>query len=95
MIVKVVSLQFAADSAEAGTRLLLDSLEDTRNFPGCAGVEVLETVGDPTTLHLVERWSTADDSRAYSEWRAGDGAMPELGPMLAGAPSAFEGTVKQ
>jgi quinol monooxygenase YgiN len=94
MIVKVVSLQFAPGSTEAGTKLLLDSLEDTRNFAGCVGVDVVEDSADPAKLHLVEHWATPEDSQAYSEFRAGEGAMPELGPMLAGAPSAFQGVLK-
>jgi quinol monooxygenase YgiN len=94
MIVKVVSLQFTPKSTEAGTKLLLDSLEDTRNFKGCVGVDVVEDSADPAKLHLVERWATPEDSKAYSEFRAGEGAMPELGPMLAATPSAFQGVLK-
>jgi quinol monooxygenase YgiN len=62
MIVKIVSLQFKPEFAETGTKLLMGSLEDTRRFPGCVSVEVLEDSADPTKLHLVERWSTPEDS---------------------------------
>jgi quinol monooxygenase YgiN len=94
MIVKIVTLQFTPESAETGPKLLLDSLEDTRSFPGCVSVELLEDSASRATLHLVERWSTPEDSRAYSEFRAGAGAMPGLGSMLAGPPSVIQGTLK-
>jgi quinol monooxygenase YgiN len=94
MIVKIVSVEFVPDAAESGTKLLLDSLADTRAFPGCQGVEVLEDLANPHKLHLVERWSTPEDSSAYSEFRAGAGATPELGPMLAGAPATILGALR-
>ncbi|MDV6212812.1 antibiotic biosynthesis monooxygenase family protein [Rhodococcus erythropolis] len=93
MIVKIVSFQFNPESVNAAHDLLARDLKDTRNFPGCDGVEVLEDLVDPTILHLVERWTTTAASAAYSEFRAGPGAMTELVELFAGSPSVVQGTV--
>jgi hypothetical protein len=34
----------------------------------------------------VERWASRADDNAYRAWRAGEGAIAEMGPLVAGAP---------
>jgi len=64
--------------------VLARSLVDTRARPGCESVTVHRDQAKPNTVLLVERWATRADDDAYRAWRAGDGAVPEMGPLVAG-----------
>lgn len=67
--------------------VLAGSLVDTRARPGCESVTVHRDPERPNTVLLVERWATREDDDAYRAWRAGDGAVTEMGPLVAGRPS--------
>lgn len=62
------------------------SLQDTRARPGCEGVTVHRDHDRPDTVLLVERWTTREDDDAYRAWRASDGAVPAMVPLVAGPP---------
>jgi len=64
--------------------VLARSLVDTRARRGCESVTVHREHDAPDTVLLVERWATREDDDAYRAWRAGDGAVPEMGPLVAG-----------
>ena len=70
------------DAAHAKVR---EVLADTRQFPGCEGVDVLVDRADPAHVIVHERWASAEADAAYRAWRAGDGAS-NLGSVLAGPP---------
>jgi quinol monooxygenase YgiN len=65
-------------------RVLADSLGGTRARPGCESVTVHRDQVKPNTLLLVERWATREDDEASRAWRAGEGAIAEMGPLVAG-----------
>jgi quinol monooxygenase YgiN len=67
--------------------VLARTLGDTRARKGCESVTVHRDEANPNRVLLVERWTTREDDTAYREWRAGDGAVPEMGPLVAGPPS--------
>jgi quinol monooxygenase YgiN len=64
-------------------------LTETRGFEGCAGVETLVDVKDPTRITIIERWDSKEANKAYLAWRQGEGAegAKSFGALLAGAPS--------
>ena len=64
--------------------VLARHLGDTRARPGCESVTVHRDTERPTSVLLVERWATREDDTAYREWRAGEGAIAEMGPLVGG-----------
>jgi len=68
-------------------QVLAGSLVDTRARQGCEGVTVHRDQAKPNSVLLVERWASREDDDAYRAWRAGDGAVDEMGPLVAGRPS--------
>jgi quinol monooxygenase YgiN len=85
-IIAVLDLQFAADDVEASLQALAGVLKDTRAFPGCLGVDVVQDVKDPTHVQAIERWASAADDQAYRDWRAGAGASTVLGSLIVAPP---------
>ncbi|HEY9315745.1 putative quinol monooxygenase [Williamsia sp.] len=83
----LLELKFKEDSLDAAKTVMQRVLAETRAFDGCDGVEVLIDKADPTRFLAVERWATAEADAKYREWRAGDGAILDLGPLLAGRPN--------
>jgi quinol monooxygenase YgiN len=63
---------------------LARNLGDTRARPGCESVTMHRDQANPNAILLVERWATREDDEAYRAWRAGDGAIAEMGPLVAG-----------
>ena len=68
-------------------RVLAGSLVDTRARRGCESVTVHRDQARPNSVLLVERWASREDDDAYRAWRAGDGAVTEMGRLVAGPPS--------
>jgi len=68
-------------------RVLHETLQATRAFPGCLGVEVLRGADDASRIMVAERWESADSDAAYRAWRATPAGASHLGSLLAGAPS--------
>ncbi len=67
--------------------MLHETLEATRAFPGCLGVEVLRGADDASRIMVVERWESADGDAAYRACRETPAGSSQLGSPLAGAPS--------
>jgi quinol monooxygenase YgiN len=63
---------------------LARNLGDTRARPGCESVTMHRDQANPNAILLVERWATREDDEAYRTWRAGEGAIAEMGPLVAG-----------
>jgi len=64
--------------------VLARALPDTRARKGCESVTVHRDQAKPDTVLLVERWASREDDAAYRAWRAGEGAIAEMGPLVAG-----------
>jgi len=65
--------------------VLKKSLPDTRARQGCEFVTVHQDQANPNQVLLIERWATREDDDAYRAWRAGEGAIKEMGGLVAGA----------
>jgi quinol monooxygenase YgiN len=84
-ILVVLELDAVDGKADEMVEVLRGSLGDTRARPGCESVTVHRGQDQPTTILLVERWATRADDDAYRAWRAGEGAIAEMRPLVAGA----------
>ena len=65
----------------------------TRAFFGNLGVYVVFDQDDPAHWLILESWQSDEHDTAYREFRAGPGAIDDLPPLLAGAPSLTKGPV--
>ncbi len=90
----ILDLRFKPDSLEEAREAIHRILGETRAFDGCLGVTVFEDKDDPAHLVAIEEWESLEKDAAYRAWRAGDGAMPDLPALLAGAPSLVIGEAR-
>lgn len=90
----ILELQIKPDRVDDALAILERILPDTRAFAGCRSVVLLQDHSDPTRLTAVETWASPADDAAYRTWRAGEGAIPELPEVLAGAPRLTVGVTR-
>jgi quinol monooxygenase YgiN len=90
----ILELQIKPDSVDEGLEVVHRILEETRAFDGCLGVTVIQDAADPAHLVAIEEWESFEKDAAYREWRAGDGAMPDLAALLACPPSLTVGEAR-
>ena len=83
----IFEIHFKPDAVDQAPALLHRILEETRAFDGCLGVTVLQDKDEPGHLIAIEEWESLEKDGAYREWRAGDGAIPELPDLLAVPPN--------
>ncbi|MGX6447174.1 putative quinol monooxygenase [Patulibacter sp. S7RM1-6] len=79
-------LRFVPERLPDGLALLDRILVDTRASSGCHRVVVAQDEADPAHVLVTAEWSSAARHDAYLAWRAGPGAVPELGELLASEP---------
>jgi quinol monooxygenase YgiN len=87
----LLEIRIKPDSVDEGLEVVHRILGETREFDGCLGVTVIQDSSDPAHLVAIEEWESLEKDAAYREWRAGDGAMPDLAALLAGPPSLTVG----
>ncbi|UYP19167.1 antibiotic biosynthesis monooxygenase [Rhodococcus sp. Z13] len=83
----LLELKFRPDSVDQAKKVMSRVLDETRAFDGCEGVEILVDQQDEARWVIVERWRSAEHDAAYRRFRAGEGAVTDLGPLLGGAPA--------
>ncbi len=93
-ITSILELRIKPDAVDAGPEVVHRILEETRAFDGCLGVTVVQDNADPAHLIAIEEWESLEKDSAYRQWRAGDGAMPDLAALLAGPPSLTIGQAR-
>ena len=84
-ILVLLELEAKEGSVDAMIDVLRRNLGDTRARSGCESVTVHQDQDHANSILLVERWATRADDDAYRAWRAGEGAIAEMGPLVAGA----------
>jgi quinol monooxygenase YgiN len=82
----LLELEAVDGKADEMISILRRTLVDTRARQGCESVSVHRDQARPNTVLLVERWATREDDDAYRAWRAGEGATPEMAPLVAARP---------
>ncbi len=82
----LLELEFKADSLDDAKKVMTRVLDETRAFDGCVGIEILVDQKNEARWVVVEKWQSQEHDTAYRKFRAGEGAITDLGPLLAGAP---------
>jgi len=85
-ITVTLELRFKPEAVAAGRDLMHRTLEVTRAFSGNAGTDVLVDEDDEAHWLIYELWETVEHDEAYREFRAGEGRVVELPPLLAAPP---------
>ncbi len=85
-IVAIVEFHIAAERTDDARVLFDRMLAQTRGFEGAERIDWLVDRDDPASWTLYEEWSSPVTEQAYRDYRMGEGAIPELGPMLDRAP---------
>ena len=85
-IIATLELRLKPELLSDARVVLRRVLEETRAFPGNLGVEVLADLEDEAHWVAYERWESIEADDAYRAFRAGEGKITDLGPLLAGAP---------
>jgi quinol monooxygenase YgiN len=85
-VTALLELALLPASVTEGLSVLRDTLQATRTFPGCLGVEVLLDADDATHVVVLERWNSLDSDAAYRAWRATPDGASRLATVLASPP---------
>ena len=85
-ILVLLELEAKEGSVDAMIDVLRRNLGDTRARSGCESVTVHQDQDRLTSILLVERWASRADDDAYRAWRAGEGAIADMEPLVAAAP---------
>jgi quinol monooxygenase YgiN len=82
----VLELRFKPESVAAGRELMGRALQDTRAFDGNLSTDVLLDETDEAHWLIYELWDTVEHDEAYRKFRAGEGQLTQLLPLLAATP---------
>jgi quinol monooxygenase YgiN len=82
----ILELRFKPESVAAGRELMGRALQDTRAFDGNLRTDVLIDEDDDGHWLIYELWDTVDHDEAYRRFRAGEGKLTQLPPLLAAPP---------
>jgi quinol monooxygenase YgiN len=81
-----LELRFKPDAVDAGRELMGRALQDTRAFDGNVRTDVLIDEDDEAHWLIYELWESVDHDEAYRRFRAGEGKLTQLPPLLAAPP---------
>ena len=82
----ILELRLKPESVPAARDVMRRALQDTRAFDGNLGTDVLVDEDDEAHWIVYERWETVEHDEAYRRFRAGEGQLTELPPLLAAPP---------
>ena len=82
----ILELKLRPEAVSAAREVMGRALKDTRAFDGNLGTDVLVDEDDEAHWLIYELWETVEDDEAYRAFRAGDGRLTELPPLLAAPP---------
>lgn len=82
----LLELRFKPESVDEAREVFARELEKTRGFHGALTVDVLVDEDDAAHWVIYEVWETVADDEAYRAFRAGDGKITDLPPLLAAPP---------
>jgi quinol monooxygenase YgiN len=81
-----LELRFKPDQVAAGRELMGRTLEVTRAFDGNIRTDVLVDEDDEAHWLIYEIWENVEADEAYRAFRAGEGKVTQLPPLLAAPP---------
>jgi quinol monooxygenase YgiN len=82
----ILELRFKPESVSDGREVMGRALQDTRAFDGNLRTDVLVDEDDEAHWLIYELWDTVEHDEAYRRFRAGEGKLTQLPPLLASAP---------
>jgi quinol monooxygenase YgiN len=82
----ILELKLRPDAVPAAREVMGRALQDTRAFEGNLRTDVLVDQDDETHWLIYELWETVEADDAYRAFRAGEGKITELPPLLAAPP---------
>lgn len=82
----ILELRFKPSEVAAGRELMGRALQDTRAFDGNLQTDVLVDQDDEAHWLIYELWETVEHDDAYRAFRAGEGRLTDLPPLLAAPP---------
>jgi quinol monooxygenase YgiN len=85
-ITVILELRLKPDAVPAARELMRRTLQVTRAFEGNLGTDVLVDQDDEAHWIINELWETVEHDEAYRRFRAGEGKVTELPPLLAAPP---------
>jgi quinol monooxygenase YgiN len=85
-ITVLLELKIMPDAVVTARDVMGRALRVTRAFDGNLGTEVLVDQDDEGHWVISEIWETVEHDEAYRKFRAGEGKVTELPPLLAAPP---------
>lgn len=82
----ILELRFKPESVAAARELMGRTLQVTRAFDGSLRTEVWIDEDDEAHWLIYEVWESVEHDEAYRRFRAGEGKVTELPPLLAAPP---------
>jgi heme oxygenase (mycobilin-producing) len=78
----LLDLHLREEALADAPRVIDETLQATRAFDGCLGIDVLVDVADPAHVTVVERWESLRHDDAYRAWRATPEGASALGGLV-------------
>jgi quinol monooxygenase YgiN len=85
-IVVILELRLKPESVPTAREVMGRALQDTRAFAGNLATDVLVDQDDESHWLIYERWESVEHDEAYRAFRAGEGKIVDLPPLLAAPP---------
>jgi quinol monooxygenase YgiN len=82
----LLELRVKPEAVAAARDVMGRALRDTRAFEGNLRTDVLVDSDDEAHWVIYELWDTVEQDEAYRAFRAGEGKIAELPPLLAAPP---------
>lgn len=82
----LLELVFKPESLAAARDVMRGALRATRTFEGNLVTDVIVDEGDDAHWLIYERWESVEHDEAYRRFRAGEGRIVDLPPLLAAPP---------
>jgi quinol monooxygenase YgiN len=85
-ITVLLELRFKPESLAEARDVFRRELSKTRAFDGSLAIEVWVDSDDETHWIIYESWASVEADDAYRAFRAGEGKITDLPPLLAAPP---------
>jgi quinol monooxygenase YgiN len=85
-ITVILELKVKPESVREAQDVMGRALQDTRAFEGNLRTDVLVNEDDEAHWVIYELWESVGHDEAYRKFRAGEGKITELPPLLAAPP---------
>jgi quinol monooxygenase YgiN len=82
----ILELRVKPESVREAQDVMRRALQDTRAFDGNLRTDVLVNEDDDAHWIVYELWESVEHDEAYRRFRAGEGRIAELPPLLAAPP---------